>query len=144
MGALHFTLKVVGKNAGGKEKKISGVVWCHPWPHFGAPPPRSQDVGDKDAAEPFPLVPLDPRQSSGEAVVAVPLPPGSAALRILSSSRRMLTHQTLALKDGSGFPLVAQRKSCLQICFLFFSRIWVSTVDLATQSSILLSGGGGR
>ena len=27
---------------------------------------------------------------------------------------------------------------------LVFSRIWVSTVVLATQSSILLSGGGGR
>ena len=28
--------------------------------------------------------------------------------------------------------------------FPVFSRIWVSTVDLGTQSSILLSGGGGR
>ena len=28
--------------------------------------------------------------------------------------------------------------------FPLFSRIWVSTVDLGTQSSILLSGGGGR
>ena len=28
--------------------------------------------------------------------------------------------------------------------FPVFSRIWVSTVELVTQSSILLSGGGGR
>ena len=28
--------------------------------------------------------------------------------------------------------------------FSYVSRIWVSTVELGTQSSILLSGGGGR
>ena len=35
-------------------------------------------------------------------------------------------------------------KAMVDTMFPVFPRIWVSTVDLGTQSSILLSGGGGR
>ena len=67
----------------------------------------------------------------------------SGRIRVNRFSLRKLVRQNY-LPPPRGRNFGQLRESYGKYDLPVFSRIWVSTVDLGSQSSILLSGGGGR